>query len=56
MPVDDYIAQRGATYLMDSQGGVLYQHKETHLLGFAADMAHPLAFLEPYLSNQSVSL
>ena len=24
-------------------------HRETHLLGFAEDMAHPLAFLKPYL-------
>ena len=50
VPVDDHIAQRGATYLFDSQGIVLYEHKETHLLGFAADMAHPLGFLDPYLS------
>jgi len=56
VPVDDHIAQRGATYLLDSQGEVLYEHKETHLLGFAADMSQPLAFLEPYLGGTSVSL
>ena len=55
VPVDDYIAQRGATYLLNSQGEVLYEHKETHLLGFAVDMARPLAFLDPYLDKKSVS-
>ena len=50
VPVDDHIAQRGGTYLLDAEGNVLYQHLETHLLGFAENMAHPLAFLEPYLS------
>ena len=49
VPVDDYISQRGGTYLLDHDGEVLYSHRETHLLGFAEDMAHPLAFLKPYL-------
>tara|TARA_B100000925_G_scaffold289161_1_gene271472 strand:+ start:1298 stop:2041 length:744 start_codon:yes stop_codon:yes gene_type:complete len=56
VPVDDHIAQRGATYLLNPQGEVLYEHKETHLLGFAADMSRPLQFLEPYLDAESVSL
>ena len=56
VPVDNHIAQRGATYLLDAHGEVLYEHKETHLLGFAADMSRPLAFLEPYLGGESVSL
>ena len=51
VPVDDHIAQRGATYLLDSKGEVLYEHKETHLLGFAADMSRPLQFLEPFLDK-----
>jgi len=49
VPVDDHIAQRGATYLIDAEGQLLYCHREDHLLGFADDMAQPLAFLEPYL-------
>ena len=56
VPADDHIAQRGATYLLDSQGKVLYEYKETHLLGFAADMSRPLQFLDPYLDAESVSL
>ena len=50
VPTDDHISQRGATYLLDATGDVLYERRETHLLGFAEDMAAPLAFLEPYLN------
>ena len=49
VPVDDHIAQRGGTYLIDQEGEVLYCYRETHLLGFAEDMANPLAFLNPHL-------
>ncbi len=50
VPVDDHIAQRGGTFLIDADGSLLYEWRETHLLGFADDMAVPLAFLDPYLS------
>lgn len=50
VPMDDHIAQRGATFLLDETGAVLYERRETHLLGFAEDMGSPLAFLDPYLS------
>ena len=50
VPCDDHIAQRGGTFLLDEEGDLLYERRETHLLGFAADMAMPLAFLEQYLS------
>ena len=51
VPVDDHIAQRGGTFLIDADGSLLYEWRETHLLGFADDMAVPLAFLDPYLSE-----
>ena len=50
VPVDDHIAQRGGTFLIDADGSLLYEWRETHLLGFAEDMAVPLAFLDPYLN------
>jgi|OM-RGC.v1.007946836 hypothetical protein len=50
VPTDDHISQRGGTFLIDEDGFLLYEWRDTHLLGFAADMAMPLAFLEPYLS------
>ena len=51
VPCDDHIAQRGGTYLLDEEGALLYERRETHLLGFADDMAAPLAFLNPYLNG-----
>jgi len=51
VPVDDHIPQRGGTFLIDADGSLLYEWRETHLLGFADDMAVPLAFLDPYLSD-----
>jgi hypothetical protein len=49
VPCDDHIAQRGGTFLLDEDGSLLYERRETHLLGFADDMAAPLDFLKPYL-------
>ena len=54
VPVDDHIAQRGATYLIDAEGQLLYCHRETHLLGFADDMATPWPFWSPI--SEAVSL
>ena len=51
VPCDDHIAQRGGTFLLDEDGSLLYERRETHLLGFADDMAAPLAFLEPFLNG-----
>jgi len=50
VPTDEHISQRGATFLLDETGAVLYERRETHLLGFAEDMATPLAFLDPYFN------
>ena len=46
---DEHLAQRGATFLIESDGALLYERRETHLLGYAADMSNPLGFLDPYL-------
>jgi hypothetical protein len=49
VPCDDFIAQRGATYLLDSDDTLLYQHRDKSLLGYSETMATPLAFLDQYL-------
>ena len=53
VPCDDHIAQRGGTFLLDEEGALLYERRETHLLGFADDMAAPLRFLETYLGKET---
>ena len=46
VPDVSYITQRGATFLFDRQGELLYEHRDKGILGFAENMSNPLAFLE----------
>jgi hypothetical protein len=45
VPNPAYLTQRGGTFLFDSGGKLLYEHRDTGILGFAANMSHPLSFL-----------
>lgn len=49
VPRDDFLTQRGGTYLLEADDTVLYSHRDRGILGFSATMARPLSFLEPYL-------
>ncbi|NEP11628.1 MAG: hypothetical protein F6K14_15730 [Symploca sp. SIO2C1] len=42
VPNAAYLTQRGGTFLFDSQGKLLYEHRAQGLLGFAKDMRRPL--------------
>lgn len=46
VPDVSYITQRGATFLFDSQGKLLYEHRDRGILGFAENMSNPLSFLD----------
>ena len=50
VPRDDFITQRGATFLLDADDSLLYQHRDAGMLGFSATMNRPLSFLNPYLN------
>ena len=43
-----HLTQRGATLLFDRDGGLLYEHRDRGLLGFAENMSYPLSFLFDY--------
>ena len=45
VPNSAYLTQRGATFLFNAHGELLYEHRDRAILGFAADMSHPLSFL-----------
>jgi hypothetical protein len=45
VPNAAYLTQRGATFLFNAQGELLYEHRDRAILGFATDMRHPLSFL-----------
>jgi len=46
VPDAAYLTQRGATFLFDAQGNLLYEHRAPGILGFAADKSYPLSFLK----------
>lgn len=48
VPCDDFITQRGGTFLIDADDTLLYEHRDPGILGFSATMHRPLAFLDPY--------
>lgn len=45
VPDSSYLTQRGATFLFDSQGQLIYSHRDRGILGFAENMSNPLSFL-----------
>ena len=51
VPCDDYITQRGGTFLLDADDSLLYVHRDRGILGFSETMANPLQFLEPVLTS-----
>ncbi|QNJ07827.1 AhpC/TSA antioxidant enzyme domain-containing protein [Synechococcus sp. Minos11] len=46
VPDERWMTQRGATFLISSDGSLLYSWKDPGLLGFSASMAEPLKFLK----------
>ncbi len=45
VPDATYLTQRGATYLFNPDGKLLYQHCDRNILGFAQNMKDPLSFI-----------
>jgi hypothetical protein len=45
VPDPTYLTQRGGTFLFNSQGSLLYEHRDRGILGFSDNMSQPLAFL-----------
>ncbi|BAT54525.1 hypothetical protein NOS3756_34960 [Nostoc sp. NIES-3756] len=45
VPNSAYLTQRGGTFLFDSKGQLIYEHRDPGILGFAANMSQPLSFL-----------
>ncbi|HEY9661149.1 MAG TPA: peroxiredoxin-like family protein [Allocoleopsis sp.] len=45
VPNSAYLTQRGATFLFNAEGELLYEHRDAGILGFAADRSNPLSFL-----------
>ncbi len=48
VPNPAYLTQRGATFLLDMGGNLLYQHCDRNILGFASNMSDPLSFIREH--------
>jgi hypothetical protein len=46
VPDAAFLTQRGATFLFNAQGELLYEHRDRAILGFAETMSNPLQFLQ----------
>jgi hypothetical protein len=55
VPQDDFITQRGGTFLIDADNTLLYSHRDEGILGFSATMNRPLSFLDPFLYGSTNS-
>ena len=51
LPRDEFITQRGGTYLLDADDTLLYSYHDKGILGFSENMAKPLSFLDHYLDK-----
>ena len=51
VPDASFLTQRGATFLFDRNGQLLFQHRDRNLLGFSPHMHRPLAFLADQLES-----
>ncbi len=45
VPDSAYLTQRGGTFLFNSQGNLIYEHRDRGILGFARNMSNPLSFI-----------
>ncbi|MBE9119535.1 AhpC/TSA family protein [Tychonema sp. LEGE 07199] len=51
VPNAAYLTQRGATFLFNARGDLIYEHRDRAILGFAADMSNPLTFLSEMVAD-----
>ncbi|AFY74899.1 hypothetical protein Syn7502_02985 [Synechococcus sp. PCC 7502] len=56
VPNADFLTQRGGTFLIDSQGQILYEHRDRGILGFAENMSRPLSFLANYSNMEPTNV
>ena len=49
VPRNDFLTQRGGTFLLEDDDSLLYSYRDRGILGFSATMARPLSFLDSYL-------
>ena len=51
VPCDDFITQRGGTFVIGADNALLYVHRDAGILGFSDTMATPLRYLDQFLAT-----
>ena len=51
VPDNQYMTQRGGTFLLDADDTLLYVYRDRGILGFSETMHRPLAFLDHWLND-----
>jgi hypothetical protein len=49
VPRNDFLTQRGGTFLLEADDTLLYSYRDRGILGFSETMARPLSFLDAFL-------
>ncbi len=47
---NQYLTQRGGTFLFNEKGQLIYQYKTKGLLCFSENMSHPFSYLDPWFN------
>lgn len=55
VPDHKHLDIRGATFLFDEDGSILYEHRDTGVLAYSSTMRRPLAFLRPYIGDKALN-
>ena len=55
VPDQTHVHLRGATFLFDKEGSLLYEHRDTGVLAYSETMPRPLKYLEPYIGAKSLN-
>jgi len=55
VPDQRHLHLRGATFLFDSNGQLLYEHRDTGVLAYSETMPRPLTFLQSYIGDKALN-
>jgi len=55
VPDQKYLNLRGATYIFNQNGDVLYEHRDTGVLAYSTTMSRPLTFLRSYVGDVALN-
>ena len=55
VPDQTHVHLRGATFLFDANGNILYEHRDTGVLSYSKTMPRPLTFLKEYIGDKALN-